>query len=81
MLTTENPAPTWHLLAACRAPGIDRSIFFPHYKMGPSSSTVRKAKRICGGCRVRAECLDYGFTIGCVDGIYGGMTPEERGVR
>ena len=41
------------------------------------------AKRICGHCPVRAECLDYALSgadtwAGIASGIWGGTTPRER---
>lgn len=39
---------------------------------------VEKAKAVCAGCPVRAECLEYGRHE--PDGIWGGLTPQERHV-
>jgi WhiB family redox-sensing transcriptional regulator len=41
------------------------------------------AKRICGHCPVRAQCLDYALSGtdtwgGIATGIWGGTTPKER---
>ncbi|XVQ10606.1 WhiB family transcriptional regulator [Spirillospora sp. CA-255316] len=47
-------------------------LFFPdHSDPGP-------AKRICGGCPVRGQCLAYALRAGERHGIWGGMTPGER---
>jgi WhiB family transcriptional regulator, redox-sensing transcriptional regulator len=37
------------------------------------------AKLICHGCPVRAECLVYAVKTGQWFGVFGGMTPKERG--
>jgi WhiB family redox-sensing transcriptional regulator len=42
------------------------------------------AKRICGHCPVRTQCLDYALSGadtwgGIATGIWGGTTPRERG--
>ena len=36
------------------------------------------AKRLCDGCAVRDDCRDYALDTRQSDGIWGGMTPEER---
>lgn len=45
--------------------------------------SITLAKRICGHCPVRAECLDYALSgadtwRGIASGIWGGTTPRER---
>ena len=39
---------------------------------------VARALRICDGCPVRQQCLDFAVRSGEKDGIWGGTTPEER---
>lgn len=39
------------------------------------------AKGLCAGCRVRTACGAHARRIGEPRGIWGGSTPEERGVR
>ena len=39
-----------------------------------------KAKAVCEGCPVRKACGDYAAEARIPDGMWGGMTPEERGV-
>jgi WhiB family redox-sensing transcriptional regulator len=41
---------------------------------------VDKAKAICRRCPVQAECLDWAYTTDEKEGIWGGLTPAERGV-
>lgn len=35
-------------------------------------------KRVCDGCPVRVECLDYALTANEREGVWGGLTPRER---
>lgn len=37
-----------------------------------------EAKKVCAGCPVRAECLDYALSVGDLHGVWGGMTDLER---
>lgn len=68
------PAP-WVHRAACA--GTDPALWFPSEERRPHSHTDR-ARTICAGCGVRRECLDYALTTPEPDGIWGGLTPEER---
>lgn len=45
---------------------------------GVTLKRYKKAKRICGGCPVRAECLEYSYSASEGYGIWGGLAPEER---
>lgn len=40
------------------------------------------AKRVCGSCPVRKDCLEYVYSLdrqfGMQDGVWGGMTLQER---
>ena len=66
----------WLEAAACRSH--EPSLFFPVGTTGPSIHDIEKAKSICGGCPVRAECLQYAMDTGPQYGIFGGLTGEER---
>ena len=80
-MTEDQASTAWSALAACQEPGVDRSLFFPHFHSGPAAKRIRKAKKICARCPVTSDCLDYGLAIGCTEGIYGGLTATERGMR
>ncbi|GAA5070701.1 WhiB family transcriptional regulator [Thermocatellispora tengchongensis] len=70
---------TWIARGACR--DHDPEIFFP-IGLIPAPGQLETARRICGGCRVRAECLDYALTTGQAAGIWAGTTePERRAMR
>lgn len=47
--------------------------FFPE-----KGGSTREAKRICGDCPVKAECLDYALENDERFGIWGGLSERER---
>lgn len=57
---------------------INPNIFFPDNKQQEAKS-LPIVRLICGGCTHRKECLDYADEHGIFYGIWGGLTPEERG--
>lgn len=62
--------------AACRS--VDPEVFFPTAVAGPELEVqVAVAKAVCGGCPVRAGCLEWALSS-LSDGIAGGMTEHER---
>jgi|FLYN01.1.fsa_nt_gi WhiB family redox-sensing transcriptional regulator len=61
----------WQERARCR--DHDVGLFFPE-----KGETAWTAKRICMGCGVRQECLEYALRRGEAEGIWGGLTPAER---
>ena len=49
-------------------------MFFPE-----TGGSVREAKRVCAGCPVRGDCLEYALDRGDIAyGVLGGLTPRER---
>jgi WhiB family redox-sensing transcriptional regulator len=62
---------SWRLYARCAE--TDPEAFFP----GKGESS-RSAKRVCAGCTVRAECLEYALTYDVRFGIWGGVSERER---
>lgn len=63
---------SWRQQAACL--GCDSDLFFVE-----SRGNYRDGKAVCSGCPVTVECLDWALVnrIGC--GLYGGLSPAERG--
>ena len=51
----------------------DPDTFFPE-----KGGSTREAKRICSGCPVRDECLDFALANDERFGIWGGMSERER---
>ena len=68
-LTPEDPG--WQELALCAQ--TDPEAFFPE-----KGGSTREAKRVCGSCEVRAECLDYALANDERFGIWGGLSERER---
>lgn len=68
------PTPAWFALANCR--GINPNTFVP-----ARGESLEPARRVCAGCVVRDECLDYALTRSPrVVGVWGGTTERERRV-
>lgn len=63
--------PEWQERALCAQ--TDPEAFFPE-----KGGSTREAKRICAGCEVRAECLDYALAHDERFGIWGGLSERER---
>lgn len=63
----------WQNYAACAS--VDPELFFPKH------GDTFPAKRICAGCPVLLDCLEYATVHNEPSGIWGGLTPEERAVR
>ena len=66
----------WRSAAACL--GADADLFFPISAAGPGERQIARAKRICAGCAVQRECLDFALAHDQAYGIWGGTTPEDR---
>jgi WhiB family transcriptional regulator, redox-sensing transcriptional regulator len=63
--------PDWQERALCAQ--TDPEAFFPE-----KGGSTREAKRICSGCDVRAECLEYALAHDERFGIWGGLSERER---
>lgn len=61
----------WATEAKCL--NADPDVFFPE-----KGGSTREAKRICGECGVRVECLEYALESEERFGIWGGMSERER---
>jgi WhiB family redox-sensing transcriptional regulator len=66
----------WRSRGACLA--ADPDLFFPISAQGSSATQINRAKAICAGCAVRAECVDFALAERDVLGIWGGTTDDER---
>lgn len=62
----------WAAYAACR--GADPSLFFAGVEGGDTCT----AQRICAGCPVNEECLEWALTTGVSYGVWGGTTEAQR---
>ena len=66
----------WDEEAACRS--TDPDVFFPRDDAPGRSFDVRSAKRICRGCPVRTQCLEFALAARLEHGVWGGLTETER---
>ena len=67
---------SWQDRAACQ--GQDTRLWIPD-----NGVTFTAAQKICAGCPVRVECLEYALAVEAKrrcdrHGIWGGLTPDER---
>ncbi len=62
---------SWHESALCAE--TDPEAFFPE-----KGGSTREAKKICTGCEVRAECLEFALANDERFGIWGGLSERER---
>jgi WhiB family redox-sensing transcriptional regulator len=65
----------WMIHAECR--GMATATFFSDDHAG-CEAQESAARRICSGCSVRAECLDYAIEAPMDYGVWGGLTWAER---
>src|SRR5687768_341463 len=69
--------PDWRESAACVHQ--DLNLFFPVSTVGTAAQQqVAAAKRVCAGCPVQRECLEWALDVGPEFGIFGGRTEIER---
>jgi WhiB family redox-sensing transcriptional regulator len=66
----------WRKRAACKDE--DPELFFPIGDVGPAVAQIDEAKAICRRCPVIDECLNWALTMGEDDGVWGGMSEDER---
>lgn len=52
---------------------VDPDMWFPE-----KGGTTHEAKRICGRCPIRAECLEGALARGERFGVWGGLSERER---
>ncbi|RTL62763.1 MAG: WhiB family transcriptional regulator [Pseudonocardiaceae bacterium] len=71
VLSEAEAEPDWQERALCAQ--TDPEAFFPE-----KGGSTREAKRICAGCEVRAECLEYALAQDERFGIWGGLSERER---
>jgi WhiB family redox-sensing transcriptional regulator len=76
MTTTAENLADWWSLAACQS--ADPDLFFPIATSGPALKQVAGAKAVCARCPVRTDCLRYALAADPLQGIWGGLSEEER---
>ncbi|MGH8887529.1 MAG: WhiB family transcriptional regulator [Egibacteraceae bacterium] len=53
-------------------------MFFPIGSTGPALDQAERAKAVCVDCPVRVECREWALATGQHDGVWGGLTEDER---
>jgi WhiB family redox-sensing transcriptional regulator len=76
MMSLASRQDNWRERGACLL--VDPELFFPLSMAAGSQPQITAAKRICARCQVRGTCLDFALSTGQPNGIWGGMTEEER---
>jgi WhiB family transcriptional regulator, redox-sensing transcriptional regulator len=71
----------WQDDAECK--GLDSNIFFPEVFGDQQNGMIwEQARKICGACSVREQCLkselSFEQATGRRNGMWGGLTPKER---
>lgn len=69
--SVDDDADLWQERALCAQ--TDPEAFFPE-----KGGSTREAKKICMGCEVRTECLEYALANDERFGIWGGLSERER---
>lgn len=67
---------SWRSRGACLDE--DPELFFPIGHSGPAVLQVEEAKRVCAGCEVREQCLEWALDAGQEHGVWGGLSEVER---
>lgn len=71
------PPNTWQDSAACQDQ--PPALFFPEPVDGHLDAGAYDAGRaVCAGCPVRDECLRYALDNNHTDGLWGGLSPNQR---
>lgn len=69
----------WRSLAACRH--AEAELFFPPGRDDAATEQIAEAKAVCARCPVCRECLEFAMARRQRDGIWGGLTDQERRLR
>jgi hypothetical protein len=73
-LTT--PAANWRDQALCAQ--TDPETFFPQGNQHQIAQGTENAKKVCGRCPVRSDCLEWALDTGQNVGVWGGLSEFER---
>jgi WhiB family transcriptional regulator, redox-sensing transcriptional regulator len=66
----------WRDRAACI--GMDSEFFFPLGCTGAALDQVEEAKAVCRRCPVITQCLEWAIETNQQDGVWGGLSKDER---
>ncbi|MFG1846721.1 WhiB family transcriptional regulator [Micromonospora carbonacea] len=56
----------------------DPELFFAVGTSGPALTQIEQAKAVCRRCPVVDQCLQWALSGGVDDGVWGGMSEDER---
>ncbi len=74
---TQNDGSDWRNRAECL--NEDPELFFPIGESTRQSQwQIDEAKRVCGKCAVREQCLNWALESGSEYGVWGGLSERER---
>ena len=65
--------PAWMRDSLCAEPDYAKVVFF-----AGRGQDLRPAKALCARCLVRQECLDYAVANDITEGVWGGLSGQER---
>jgi WhiB family redox-sensing transcriptional regulator len=71
LMEEQDPELWWQERALCAQ--TDPEAFFPE-----KGGSTREAKKVCLGCDVRGDCLEYALAHDERFGIWGGLSERER---
>ena len=71
-----NAVSDWRSLALCR--DTDPTLFFPVGTTGAALDQIAAAKSVCVQCAARADCLEFALETNQDNGVWGGLSEEER---
>lgn len=74
--TIAAPGRDWRYSAACAE--VDPELFFPARAENRPLTQVAEAKKVCAGCPVSQQCLDWALETRQDSGVWGGMSENER---
>jgi WhiB family redox-sensing transcriptional regulator len=66
----------WRHKAGCL--NADPELFFPLGSTGRALEQVEQAKAMCRRCPVVTQCLDWALKTNQQDGVWGGLSEDER---
>jgi len=70
---------SWRAEAECAKPEHDSEAWFPVGNTGPAMLLIQDAKDICNHrCPVVEQCAAFALRTGMPDGVWGGMSEEDR---
>lgn len=71
------PATDWRHQARCKGTD-DPDLWHPIGSTGAALLQIAEATAVCRRCPVMDQCLDYALDHNIHDGVWGGMSEDER---